>query len=714
MSDSRTYGMFETADRDVIRSLLSRCCVALVSALALLALAAPALADDAAARDPFETPEHFNGLGDELDFFKVESDIVTSVSRHPESLWGAAAAITVITGEEIEASGAQSLTDALRIVPGLDVASVDRNTTAVSARGLNNTFADKMLVLLDGRPIYNPIFGGTIWHEWNQFVPDIDRIEVIRGPGGTLWGANAMNGVINIITKSAEDTRSGIARALGGSNYQGQGEVRYGNKIGSFDWRLWGRYSTDNGFGGDGGDKIDDDKREERAGYRFDYDLGRGLMLRSTGDFYHSRLGSVITELSFPGGVPTTARVDAAPMWNTTLYTTMWRAEKDFAGGSSGHIQVAGDYEKASVPYLAFTSPLGNDDWVLIRRSFEAEVQHSFRWLRRNRLTWGVNFRATNIDLNDSVTVGLHVQDDTLDVAGAFVQNEVALWNGGALTLGTKLENNSFTDLNVQPSARLTQRFGESTTLWGAVSRAVNTPSYGDRGVRFEFPTAPPLRTLFAADTSSDDTEMIAYEIGFRTRPIDRISLDMAAFYNDYDGIVSFSGETFGDPGDFGFDDGDPSTIDTVILLDNKRDAYAYGVEAAIDADVTDTLKGKFNVTWQHVSLSGVDNPSTPKWKFNTRWFWKIRPNLTFVPTVSYVGDFTVPSLFDPDQPVGKINDYVRVDAALHYQHADRWPTISIVGQNLTNRSHSEFIEDLVRPETPVTRTWYLQISQAF
>ncbi|HET9062643.1 MAG TPA: TonB-dependent receptor plug domain-containing protein, partial [Candidatus Binatia bacterium] len=560
----------------MLHRLLLRCFAALVLCLVSFGDARPAPAADASGSDPFETPESFGTPGDEADFFKVESDVVTSVSRHPESSWGAAAAITVVTGEEIEASGAQSLTDALRIVPGLDVASVDRNTNAVSARGLNNTFADKMLVLLDGRPIYNPIFGGTIWHEWNQFVPDIDRIEVIRGPGGTLWGANAMNGVINIITKSAEDTHGGIARALGGSNYQGQGEMRYGNQIGTFDWRLWGRYSTDNGFGGDGGDKIDDERRAARAGYRFDYDLGRGLVLRSTGDFYRSRLGSVITELSFPGGVPTTARVDANPMWNTTLYTSMWRAEKDFTGGSSGHIQIAGDYEKSSVPYLAFTSPLGNDDWVLIRRSFEAEAQHSFRWLRRNRLTWGVNFRATNIDVNDSVTVGLDPQDDTLEVAGAFVQNEVALWNGAELTLGTKLENNSFTDLNVQPSARLTQRFGESTTLWGSISRAVNTPSYGDRAVRIEIPATPPLRTLFAANTSTDDTEMIAYELGFRTRPLDRLSFDLAAFYNDYDGVVTFSGQTFGNPADFGFDDGDPGTFDTVILLDNERNAHAY------------------------------------------------------------------------------------------------------------------------------------------
>lgn len=696
------------------RRFLLPCAATLWLTLAPLGGLSPVLATEPSRGDPFETPEHFDALGDEVDFFRVESDVVTSVSRHPESSWGAAAAITVVTGEEIQASGAQSLTDALRIVPGLDVASIDRNTAAVSARGLNNMFADKMLVLLDGRPIYNPLFGGTLWHEWDQFVPDIDRIEVIRGPGGTLWGANAMNGVINIITKSAEDTHGGVARALAGSNYQGQGEIRYGNQLGALDYRLWARYSTDNGYGGDGGDKIEDDRSAERAGYRFDYDLGRGLMLRSTGDFYHSRLGSVITELSFPGGVPTVERVNANSKWNTTLYTTMWRVEKDFAGGSTGHLQVAGDYEKTSVPYLAFTSPFGNDSFSLIRRSLDAEAQHSFRFLRRNRLTWGVNFRATNIDVNDSATVGINIQDDTLDVAGAFLQNELELWSGADLTIGTKIEHNSFTDFNVQPSARITQRLGSATTVWGSVSRAINTPSYGDRGVRIQIPAPPPLRTLFAADTSTDDTELIAYELGFRTQPVDRVSVDVAAFYNDYDGIVTFSGNTLGDPADFDFDDGDPGTIDTVILLDNDRNAYAYGVEAAIDAEVTDTLRGKFNATYQHVSLSGIGDPSTPKWKFNTRWFWKIRPGLTFVPTVSYVGDFSAPTLFDLSAPAAKVNDYVRVDTALHYQHADRWPTISVVGQNLTNRSHVEFAEDLVRPAAPVTRTWYVQLEQTF
>jgi iron complex outermembrane receptor protein len=664
--------------------------------------------------DPFASPEDVDELGSEADFFQVESEIVTSVSRHPQSLWSAAAAITVITGDEIVASGAESLADALRTVPGLDVASVDDNTQAISARGFNNTFADKMLVLLDGRPIYNPIFGGTIWHEWNTFVPDIDRIEVIRGPGGTLWGANAMNGVVNIITKSSEDTHGGIARVLGGSNYLGQGEMRYGQRVGNFNYRLWGRFTTDNGFGGNGGDNIEDDRTEERGGYRIDHDLGRGLMLRSTGDFYHSRLGSVTNELTFPGGLPAIARVDASSKWNTTLYTTMWRLEKDFANGSLAHFQISGDYEDTSVPYLGLVSPFGNDRWSLIRRFVDIEAQHSFRPWRRTRLTWGGNYRVTNIDANDSVAVGLGTPDDTLDVVGVFFQSETALWKGAELTVGSKLEYNSFTDTNVQPSVRLSQSLGDSTTIWGAVSHVVNTPSYGDRGVRIEIPTAPPVRTLFAGPKGIDNTTMTAYELGFRTRPIDRVSIDVATFYNDYDDIVTFSGKTFGDPNDYDFDDNNPATVDAVVLLDNVRSAYAYGVEATVDAEVADNLRGQLNTTWQQVTLSGVEDPSTPKWKVSTRWKWTIRPGLTFVPTVYYVGDFVVPSLFDLSVPSAHVDDYVRVDAALHYQHAPAWPTISVIGQNITDRTHVEFVEDLVRPASPVTRTWFLRLTQEF
>jgi iron complex outermembrane receptor protein len=671
---------------------------------------------EAAPADPFSQPEQFDDFEDEIEFFKVESDVVTSVSRHPESLWGAAAAIYVVTGEQMNAAGIETIADALRLVPGMDVASVDNNTQAISARGLNSTFADKMLVLLDGRTIYNPIIGGAIWHEWNQLVPDIDRIEVIRGPGGTLWGSNAMNGVVNIITKSAEDTQGGLVRATGGSNYLGKGEARYGGKVGDdFAYRLWGRYQYDKGFGGDGGDDVEDQKKEERAGFRFDWNLGKGLTLLSTGDFYHSRLGAVTTELSFdPVGNPIVARADSDTNWNTTLYTTNWRLAKDFADGSTAQLQMSGDYEKMSIPWLAFTSPAGTDDFTMIRRTFEAEAQHSFRLFKRNRVTWGANFRTTNVDINDSTAVGLETPDDTLDVAGAFLQNQIDLWRGAKLTLGSKVEYNSFTDTNVQPSARFAQRFDEDTTVWGAISRAVNTPAYGDIGIRTQVPSPQPFRTLFASGDYLDDTKLIAYEVGVRTRPTERIGIDLAAYYNDYDELATFSGETFGDPADYDFDDGDPTTVDVVILLDNVRNAYSYGVEAVLDFDVSDTLNGQLNATWQELSISGNKNPNVPRWKVNTQWEWAPIQQLSVVPTIYYTSDYDIGSIFEQGNDIANIDDQVRVDLAMHYQHDERWPTISVVGQNLTNRTHLEFAEELVRPATEVTRQWFVRVEQEF
>jgi len=326
--------------------------LAAVCWLLLLVVAAHAN-DDTGSIDPFAAPEKLDELGEEIQFFKVESDVVTSVSRHPESLWGAAAAIHVITGEEISLSGAESLTDALRMVPGLDVAAVDRNMVAVSARGMAFIFADKMLVLLDGRPIYTPVFGGTIWHEWNTFMPDIDRIEVIRGPGGALWGANAMNGVINIITKSAEDTQGGLARVLGGARNLAQGELRYGGRFGSFEYRVFGRSADDDGFKSRVGGRIDDGREEQRAGFRFDWDLGQGLSLTGTGEYYDSRLGSGITALNLgPGGL-TPTRIEAQDRMDTELFTGMMRLGKDFADGSRAQIQFAIDDKDASYPFLS-------------------------------------------------------------------------------------------------------------------------------------------------------------------------------------------------------------------------------------------------------------------------------------------------------------------------------------------------------------------------
>ncbi len=687
------------------------------------AAAAAGSEDPAQAPDPFSAPETLEHFTAELEFFKVESEVVTSVSRHPESLWGAAAAVYVVSGEDIRLSGAQTIPEALRMVPGLDVAAVDRTDWAVSARGLNNTFADKMLVLLDGRPIYTPLFGGTLWNEWNTFLPDVDRIEVIRGPGGTLWGANAMNGVINIITKSATDTHGGLARVEGGSNYQFLGEARFGARLGRFDYRLWGRGATDDGYGGDGGEKIVDGNNESRGGYRFDWDLGKGLRLLSTAEYDDSQRGSINRDLFGAIG-------QFGDQWDTQLWTMMWRAEKDFADGSSAHLEVAGDYIDQDAPFLSQHAPPPlpaslTNPFTTIQRDLFADFDHSFRLASRHRFTWGASYRLTNVDINDSLLVGLDPRQDRLNVVGGFLQDEIALWQGARLTLGTKVENNSFSDTNVQPSGRLSQSFGERTTMWGSVSRAVNTPSYGDMVVTFPLPpdttTIPgvTINPIFTANRRNDptgtvpgidDTELIAYELGVRHHFNDRLSLDTSAFYNDYDDLMSFSGQTqvqLVDPLN-------PTTITNLTFLDNAQEGKSYGVEMVATLHLAEWIRTELNGTWQEIDLDFGDDGNAPEWKFNARSVVKPIEQLTIVPTVHVVDQVEVGSIFGSVGGTTTIGDYVSFDLAAHYQHRPRWPTISLIGQNLNDRRHAEFEEQLLRPVSPVTRSWFVRIEQEF
>lgn len=678
----------------------------------LLVVVAARASDTGGTIDPFAAPEKLDELGEEIQFFKVESDVVTSVSRHPESLWGAAAAIHVITGEEISLSGAESLTDALRMVPGLDVAAVDRNMVAVSARGMAFIFADKMLVLLDGRPIYTPVFGGTIWHEWNTFMPDIDRIEVIRGPGGALWGSNAMNGVINIITKSAEDTQGGLARALGGGRNLTQGELRYGGRFGDFKYRIFGLSADDDGFESRRGGRIDDGREEQRTGFRFDWDLGRGLSLSGTGEYYDSRLGSAISLIDLgPSGLAPT-RIEANDRIDTELFTGMMRLEKDFADGSHAQIQFAIDDKDASYPFLStIIGPsvppvlgLSDERFALSRKTWEFDVQHSFRPHRRHRITWGGNFRQTNVSIDATAVLDIDPPRNNLDVLGGFVQDQIDLWDGVRLTLGTKIEDNTFTGTNFQPSARLAHRFNERTTLWGSFSRAINTPAFGDLGLTFANVPTPSGPVNFVADGRVDDTKLLAYEVGLRHRFSDDLSAEIATYYNDYDGISTFSGKTTSlDP-----------TTGATVFLDNAANAYSYGVEAAANLVVNDNIRSEANVTWQRLTQRAKTDRSLPSWKANLRTIAKLTPKITVVPTLHFVDDVENSSVLLTDAMLIKHDAYVRSDLAIHYKHAANWPTISFVGQNLFDKRHTEFQEDIVRPLSEITRWWFFRIEQEF
>ncbi|MFQ5479059.1 MAG: TonB-dependent receptor plug domain-containing protein [Candidatus Binatia bacterium] len=660
-----------------------------------------------ASTDPFQGGAGVVDPYSEVEFFKVESDIVTSVSRHAESLWGASAAIFVVRGDEIRDSGAQTLTDVLRIVPGLAALSVDANFSAISARGFNSVFAEKMLVLLDGRPIYNPIFGGTIWHEWNTFLPDVDRIEVIRGPGGTLYGSNAVNGVINIISRSSTDTRSTLARAFAGTNGLGQTEIRFGTGSKSFSYRVYGRYGSDEGFGGDGGDKIRDERQDARFGYRFDWSAGRGLVFLGSGEFLDARLGNNV--ITSDGSPPI-----SSDKFESSLASSVWRLEKDFSNGSRGYLQFSQDYVDRDAPVFAGLETT--------RRSYELELQHSFRLHPAHRITWGTNARTSDVDTVNSL-VTFRRNDVWLNLVGGFLQDEIDLGPRTRLTLGTKVENNTFTGTNFQPSGRISHRLDHDRTLWAAVSRAINSPSVGDVHITIPLSSLPStipgmtIQPVLASDGAVRDTKLLAYEAGYRHRFNDRLSVDLAAFYNEYDDVADWTGNKSLPPVP---DPNDPTKLIVVTFLDNESDGYGYGAEANIDFKVSARWRGQLNGGYIHQRITGnlapgfpFTNLSTPEWSFNLRQTFQISRKLKIVPTLYWTDGFVnlIRAGTDPEFHVGS---NLRADLAIHYQHNESWPTISLVGQNINDRSHVEFVEEAVRPPSSITRTWFIRVSKEF
>ena len=643
----------------------------------------------------------------ELDFFKVESDIVTSVSRHAESLWGAAAAIYVVSSEDIADSGATSLAEALRLVPGLNVANVDANFAAISARGFNGVFANKLLVLLDGRPIYTPIFGGTVWHEWNTFLPDVDRIEVIRGPGGSLYGANAVNGVINIITRDSNDTRGNLARVSLGTNSAATTEARHGGRRGNLSYRVFGSWSTGNGNGGNNGRDLADEHQDTRAGYRLDWDLGHGLQLVGSGEFHDGFVGNIArNDDGSPAG--------RYPRYSSTMLSSVFRLEKDFADGSAAYFQLAGDTVDRKVPFMGC--------FETEKDTLEMEVQHSFRPHPAHRATWGANVRAHDVHTVDGLVV-FSVNDRRLNLVGGFVQDEIDLGSRTRLTLGTKIENNGFTGTNFQPSARIVHRLDDDRTLWAAASRAINTPSYSEMYSTiplFPVPSGIPGVNIFpilSTDGNAGDTRMVSLETGYRHRFGDRLALDIAAFYNDYQGLAGWTGSktlpVVPDPLD-------PTKLIAVTLLDNDENGFAYGGEGVATVQINDRWRSELNVGYLHLRSTGDllgllprTNLSVPRMRWNMRHVINVNRKLRIVPTFSWSDSVVNASLVSPGSPV-RLDPYLRVDLAVHYKPGGDWPDFSLVATNLADRNHLEFVEDAVRPATPITRAFYLRASKEF
>ncbi|MDB6169829.1 MAG: TonB-dependent receptor [Verrucomicrobia bacterium] len=568
---------------------------------------------------------------------------VTSVSRRPEKLSDTASGIQVIGGEEIHRSGAASLPEALRLAGNLETAQINAAQWAISARGFNAPLSNKMLVLIDGRTVYSPLFSGVFWDIQDVMLEDVDRIEVISGPGATLWGTNAVNGVINITSKNAKDTPGLFVETGGGTQPRGLGAIRYGGAISpKIHFRVYGKYtdwkSTVRATGQDPGN----DYAQAQGGFRLDAEPSEADLMTLQGDSYQSTI-----QLAGPRDLVTHGS-NLLGRWSHTI-----SADSDFK------LQCYADrVHRDSVSSF-------NDTLT----TYDIDFQHRLPIGTTQDVVWGAGYRLVKDDFR-SGSIGLLPERASLSTFSAFVQDEIAVVTDSLnLTLGTKVEHNDYTGFEFQPGVRLAWKIRENQTVWAAISRAVRTPARIDRAYYI-----PPV-SYGSPDLESE--ELIAYELGFRTRVHERLSLSIASYYHDYDKIRSIEPVN------------PPAAIPLVFA--NGQKGESYGAEVSAEYQATDwwRLRAAFSELRLRVrpkagSLDtsyGAGEAADSKHHVMVRSSWDLRRDVQFDATYRYVGRVENPSVAMPG--------YSELDLRLAWRPTDQLE-LSVVGQNLLHRRHPE------------------------
>jgi iron complex outermembrane receptor protein len=597
---------------------------------------------------------------------------ITSVSRSEEPQFEAAAAVYVISAEDIRRSGATHVPDLLRMVPGLQVAQVTSNTWAVSARGFNGVFANKLLVLIDGRSVYTPLFSGVYWDVQDVLLEDIERIEVIRGPGGTLWGANAVNGVISIITKNAADTQGALITGGAGNIERGFGGARWGGAVGTnLHYRGYVKYLDRDRFDDVAGIEPEDQWDMLRGGFRADWTPTVVDSVRFQGDIYQGSVGAN-REIALPTE-PFHETVTESPRIAGGNILGSW--DHQFTESASTSLQLY--YDRNTRDSVGLREDLD---------TFDLDFQHQFSLGAHQSVIWGLGYRFTSDDMRDSFGIRLTPRSRDFQLVSGFVQDQIALAEQLRLTLGTKIEHNDFSGVEVQPSGRLLWTPHARHVLWAAVSRAVRTPSRSEHDALLTtFLTIGEASAFFRGSGNRDleAEDLLAYEAGYRVRPLRRLSLDAAIFYNDYDDIASLP---IGPP--FLDESFNPPQLVFPAQALNLGSATAYGLELAAEWRPIDRWRLSAGYTWLDLDIdAGADNAvllantdENPTHQFNARSYLELPWNLEFDTAAYYVDDLAA---FD-------ISEYVRLDLRAGW-HATAQLELSVVGQNVNDAGHREF-----------------------
>lgn len=600
---------------------------------------------------------------------------VTSVSKRATDLSQSPAAISVITAEEIQRSGLGSLPETLRLAPGLTVARINSNEWAISSRGFNNQYASKLLVLVDGRSIYSPMFGGVYWNAQDIMLENIDRIEVIRGPGAVLWGANAVNGVINIISKTAKETQGGLLTAVYGTEEQPSISVRYGGQLqDDLHYRVYAKHSNRQGYVDNANGDAPDDWDTTRGGIRLDWEPSEMDTLTFQGEYYEATVGE---------------------------YFERVRLEPPFLEGEvlhhdnhGGHLLGRWTHNVSDTSTLTLQTYYdrfrqGDGDVLERRDTFDLDLQHQFLLGQSHNIVWGGGFRYTSDQLPPSFYLTFTPREQTEHLYNLFIHDEITLIPERlALTLGSKIEHHDHTGFEVQPSARLLWSPTDQSALWASISRAVRTPARFDRGSRLNSAVSAtesgmPLLVALVADSSAVSETLIAYELGYRIEPTSNISLDLAGYYNVYEDIFAYVQGPLvveSEPA--------PEHLYLPLLYENIVSGESFGIEASADWRVTRQWRISASYTWAHMRLrpDETSERANPRHQFQIRSYLDLSTQLQFNSALYYVGKIETT----------RDNDYVPIDAYMRLDLGLSWSpvpnlTLEIWGQNLLDERHTEF-----------------------
>ncbi len=618
---------------------------------------------------------------------------VTSVSKKKQRLSEASSAVFVIKQEDIRRSGVTSIPEALQLVPGVQVARIDSNKWAVGSRGffgLSGRFENKLLVLVDGRSVYSPLFSGVFWELQDTLLEDVERIEVIRGPGATLWGANAVNGVINIITKDTADTQGSLVTGIAGTEENRFG-LRFGGQNDHASYRLFAKYSKrDSAVYPDGSDGFDD-WNSVRTGFRIDTKSLPRDTLSLQGELFKVYAGEKNT-ISIP----------SAPFEQTSV-----AKNKHHGGHLLGRWKRTVSDSSELELQLYYDNTAYNTNYV--ETSFDTldiDFQYRSTPYDRHELLWGVGYRLIIDSISNTYSLSLLPTDDSYQILSAFIQDDITIFpNKFNLIIGSKLEHNDFTGFEIQPNIRLIWQIDERQSIWGSISRAVRTPSRGEKDNSIRQPIrspSPPLnqytQAVYNGSKDIGSEEIIGYELGYRVQPADNFSLDLAMFFNQYEDVrhgvyeqpYMENSQELGKP-----------ILKIPIIVNNDFYGDTFGVEVAADWRIQDWwhLKAAYSYLTMNVksysdstiiNLQDLDDRS-PKHQLSLRSSMDLLDNLELDLWARYTGK--IRGIDGNNIPSG-IDDYITLDARLGY-HPTANVEISLIGKNLLNDHHLEFVPEI-------------------